>query len=491
MKTMFLALMMSASAFAATQPATVPTTPTATDKVNFEVYTPFSDAVNIAYSLQVLQLEQFKPELFTVTPYFAANKDQTFQENTFWRTAYVAKYERTKLAQWLQCVYFDPETHTCASVVGIDMKPMKKKEKELRKETLANLQKLQDMKSVQRGEIFINGMRYQGPLAWGQLLNEVNTLLPKDKQIANLGKYETTQLWVVGTDNGFGKRDIALEREFFRWIPNLSVQVVAPESKQAMQLLKDAEINAIPAYIFDKSSARNSAIIKLIAAERVTKTKTGYSKFDMKSGTTEIKLAGQETPNTLDLWVMSQCPYGVKAETAFINATAQKLVKEGVKVNLRYIASEQKVNGKTEWKALHGQPELDENIRQIVIQKLWPDKLWKYLEIRNADYNSEDWKPAATQAGVDPVQVEKNLPMGKKLMAKDIADGKALGISGSPSYLWQNRYVLNEPEQYKATIGYVPTEVKATETTPTDKRKPTNDPASKPQATAPADGKCG
>jgi len=305
-------------------------------------------------------------------------------------------------------------------------------------------------------------------------------------------RYEDTTLYAVGNETGFGKRDLALEHEFYRWVPYLKIEVISPDSKKGAQLLKDAESKSIPAYVFEKAHKNNVAVQKLTQAGRATIKKSGYALFDLKSGGTEVKVGTNETPNTLDLWVMSQCPFGVRAENKMLTAQAKQLLAQGTKINLRYIIGEGKnpTTKKTEWKSLHGDQELQEDIRQIAIQKTWPDKLWKYIEARNADVHSEDWQSAAKTAGLDPAQVEAKMELGRKLAAQDIKDAAALQVGGSPTYLWQNKYVLNTPEEYKTALGFDPSTLEETKAAQPAAAPGAKAPASKPAA-PPADGKCG
>lgn len=485
MKTILIALLLGANSFGA-----IPAP--SNEKIHFEIFTPNSSLVSVAQPLQVLNLEQARPELYEVTVRYFTDKAEKFSDNTFWRTAYVAKFSREKLTSWLQCVYFDPESHTCASLLGINLKPLKSKENELRAELVANYELALEKKSL-KGDLYVNGNRYEGPMAYGQLLNEVNPLLPKANQLVGLGKYETTKMYVIGNDKGLGKRDIALEREFFKWVPNLRLEALSPDSSGGKAILKEVGAVGLPTYVFDKDSKNNVSVQKLAVAGRIKIKNAGYGIFDLKSGTTEVRLGTKEIPNQLDLWVMSQCPYGVKAENAFLAAKAQSLVIDNVKVNVRFIVREQKVDGKNQWASLHGDPELQEDIRQAAIQKTWPDKFWKYVEARNAAYKTTDWQSAATTAGLNPSDIESKMALGKKLIAEDMKAGVQLAIASSPTYLWQNRYVLNTAEEMIPTVGYNPeamkTPAKAT-SVPGDKREPTATP--KPEtASAPAGGKCG
>lgn len=494
MKLVLLSLFVAGSAFAAT-PTTTTTTPTtmpvatapapsADGKVHFTMWvTPDQ----ITAPLQLVNLEKTHPELFDVEVNYVLDANSPITPTTLWKTAYVNKYERARLAEWLQCLVYDTEAHTCATLLNINFKPLNSKEKELKALAKANWTKATELGARTVVGTWVNGTRYDLPLAYGQLLNEVNPLLPKDKQLVGMTKYETTKMYAIGNETGFGTYDTALEKEFKRWIPNLQIEKVPANTKRAAELLTKAELPYVPAYVFDKASVRNSAVQRLTTAGRAKIMPSGFGYFDFKGQTTELRFIGEEKPNTLDLWVMSQCPYGVKAEKAYQAAVNQKLANPNMKVNLRYIVSQ---DPKTKaLRSLHGEEELQEDIRQLAIQKTWPEMFWKYLEARNVDLKA-DWKTVATTAGLNPTEVEAKMPVGKKLLAQDIKEGAALKVSGSPTYLWQNRIILNNPEEFTTTIGYNPTTVQVPAAPTTTTRQPGSKPAPA-QAAAAGDGKCG
>ena len=79
---------------------------------------------------------------------------------------------------------------------------------------------------------------------------------------------------------------------------------------------------------------------------------------------------------TLELFVMSYCPYGVQAEEKLI-----PIVKEfGDKIDfkLQFIAQEKEepsAQDITPFTSLHGYPEVAENIRQLLIAREYPDRV--------------------------------------------------------------------------------------------------------------------
>jgi len=113
-----------------------------------------------------------------------------------------------------------------------------------------------------------------------------------------------------------------------------------------------------------------------------------------KDQTTESVLSAQEvsTPDTaqtplstvsnktkkpvVELFVMSHCPYGTQMEKAIIPAL--KTLGDSVDFQLKFVNY-----------AMHGKPELDEQLSEFCIQKEQPDKLISYLECFLEDGDSQ------------------------------------------------------------------------------------------------------
>jgi|FLOH01.1.fsa_nt_gi hypothetical protein len=84
----------------------------------------------------------------------------------------------------------------------------------------------------------------------------------------------------------------------------------------------------------------------------------------------------------LDMYVMSQCPYGAQAETEAIKAV--KRFGDDIDYNIHYIVRSQGDS----FSSLHGQAEVDENIRQLCIKENYPEKYLDYLLCFNQNYQA-------------------------------------------------------------------------------------------------------
>ena len=63
-------------------------------------------------------------------------------------------------------------------------------------------------------------------------------------------------------------------------------------------------------------------------------------------------------------------------------------------------------DGKVQFTSLHGQTEVDENVRQICARDLFPGKWLDYVLERNKNVKGAEWQPSAEKAGLDAKAVD-------------------------------------------------------------------------------------
>jgi len=165
----------------------------------------------------------------------------------------------------------------------------------------------------------------------------------------------------------------------------------------------------------------------------------GNGKIDCDDPGCKVDLACRpEKKGTLEVFVMSKCPYGILA----LNAMKEVLAAFDKKMDFRmHFLVDIGENGSID--SMHGSAEVDEDLRQVcAIAKYGKDNRWlDYVWCRNQAPESPDWKACAK----DPIKatvIEKCATgsEGKKLLAKDAAIGQELGVSASPSWLVNNRH---------------------------------------------------
>lgn len=152
---------------------------------------------------------------------------------------------------------------------------------------------------------------------------------------------------------------------------------------------------------------------------------------------------------SVELFVMAFCPYGVQAEAAM--KPVVDLLGARADFTLRYIAT---VSGDTadQVSSLHGLPEAKEDLRQLCVNKYYPQKLWPYLMdinalcypvYKNATQLSSCQLNVTTALGMDNAKIETcaSGSEGTTLLRADGTITKSLGVAGSPTlYLNGQRY---------------------------------------------------
>lgn len=177
----------------------------------------------------------------------------------------------------------------------------------------------------------------------------------------------------------------------------------------------------------------------------------------------------EETPKTdkptVDLFVMSFCPYGVQAENSM--KPVVDLLGSKADIRVRFIAN---VQGDTVDKvqSLHGITEAQEDLRQLCIMKYYNQTTyWKYLMDINTNcygkINTRDpaaldtcWKNVATKTGIDIAKIQtcSNSTDGLNLLKADEQLVDKYGVSGSPTLIINGmRYSgARTPEAFKQAI---------------------------------------
>lgn len=170
-------------------------------------------------------------------------------------------------------------------------------------------------------------------------------------------------------------------------------------------------------------------------------------------------------PVRLELFVMSLCPYGMEAERVLVPLAEQW--REWVDLRIYYIADEADAaprsgaakgqatpgsaptragcsgrstsTGTGPFRSLHGQAEIDEGRRQLVLRADHPEAYRPYLVCRARQGPTGRWQACATVVAVDTLELERQAagPRGEALFRANIRRANELGVHLSPT-LWVN-----------------------------------------------------
>lgn len=155
----------------------------------------------------------------------------------------------------------------------------------------------------------------------------------------------------------------------------------------------------------------------------------------------EKMICREAKPKQLDLFVMSQCPYGAKALIAANDAL--QTFGSDMDLTVHFIGTEE--GGQLS--SMHGPAEVEEDLHEICVQAHYPKpaQFMKYMACISKDYAKVDWKSCAKEANVDPKVIEtcSKGDEGKKLLGASFALAASLDITGSPTFLVNNKRTFN------------------------------------------------
>lgn len=169
-------------------------------------------------------------------------------------------------------------------------------------------------------------------------------------------------------------------------------------------------------------------------------------KAQMDASLPPTQLQQSDKPS-MEVFVMSYCPYGIDMENAVI--PVQELLGAKANITIKFVNY-----------AMHGAKEIQENARQYCIQKNTPDKFWSYLKCFNGNKNSS---ACILSNGINETNVnicinETYTTYGIKVDNTSFlihdAECKKYGVRGSPTVVI-NGVVVNvvrSPEGVKKTL---------------------------------------
>jgi hypothetical protein len=247
---------------------------------------------------------------------------------------------------------------------------------------------------------------------------------------------------------------------------NFTLERIDSNSAQGQELISSLAITSVPAVLLSSNFVNNSAY-------------SDFSNYLVKDddyyilriqGVKDLTREESSTP-TVDLFVMSKCPYGIPAQANMINL---KKAVPGFDLNIHYIVDVQTKAqydaicadaqaaqyyglscNDTEWEqlspgsqcelksnnnyycSLHGPEELNIDIVQICAMNISDN--WGEFILEHIASNFND-SLAANASGIDYNELMScaNSSMGLDLLDANIAMSNELSIGTSPSYVFDN-----------------------------------------------------
>lgn len=317
-------------------------------------------------------------------------------------------------------------------------------------------------KKINGMSVFINSNPYSGSVRITDVMESVNNYLSGDKKI-NLYKNEMASIKgpkfkIVYDDVTKDWVDQNITDTFKRLFSSLDVEKI--ELSKLSEKEKE-KLKMLPAYMIEKTSEVKEMLSGAIEQNAFDNLENYYVYYNQNSKV--LMLNKKSEKKKLEMFVMSQCPFGVMAENSVINAVENSKISKDVKLEIHYIGDVFKdPDGNMKFHSLHGDEEWKENARQILIKKIYPEKYFAYLKERNKNYSSPEWKEAAKKAGVNPEVVEKRFDEAKELLAEDFKYVNSLNINVSPTFIVDGNILVVGLSQLKSFEDYKDIELSQT-----------------------------
>jgi hypothetical protein len=193
-----------------------------------------------------------------------------------------------------------------------------------------------------------------------------------------------------------------------------------------------------------KLQITGSKLAELRASKGEAVIAHGYVKVQ---GQIEVIRFAEKKENTLELFVMSQCPFGKNAEVSLINYLQNRSGKNQPRLDVRYIFYTNEQNGKKTFASLHGEEEIMENLVQMVIRDKYPQFFHRYL-LKRADDHCP-WEKTAKAIGVkddaikairQTLATEREAYIQKEYNYVVETYGQ---VEASPTYIWEGERVAD------------------------------------------------
>ncbi|MBI4739745.1 GILT family protein [Candidatus Woesearchaeota archaeon] len=133
----------------------------------------------------------------------------------------------------------------------------------------------------------------------------------------------------------------------------------------------------------------------------------------------------------LDLYVMSQCPYGIQVENAL--EPVLKDLGSAVNLDVQFIGA----GSADDLRSMHGEGEIFGDIAQLCAKKYSPDNYFDFILCQNKDSLGipGSWENCAekTNSGVEKIRTCFEGDEGKQLAAESFAKSASMEVQGSPT----------------------------------------------------------
>ncbi len=208
--------------------------------------------------------------------------------------------------------------------------------------------------------------------------------------------------------------------------PGLTVSSLNYNEGKAKRLVKDLKISFLPAYILGKEAENEKGFFGL--KDKFEKKGDYFVAKEDFAGMAYL-LNREKQAGKIDLFI-----------SLYHKAAAELLTNiRSYNPAVHFLA----IKNKEGFEAAAGQPEVEECLRSLCLQKYYPEKFWDYITCRAKNIKSSWWEECAV--GVDTAKI-KSCATGTEgvfLLEENTALNNQLKVMFGPTYLMDNQQIFS------------------------------------------------
>lgn len=204
-------------------------------------------------------------------------------------------------------------------------------------------------------------------------------------------------------------------------------------SPKAKEYIEKFDIEFLPFVVYDNTIAASNIFFHMVRSNMIEKNNGYYiiPKKQLRIG--EVMLINRErAPNSLWIYGMGFCPYSRSAAVDIVDFIRQNELD--IKLKFKYLIRYSEFG----LSSPHGPEEIRENVRQIIIQKYYPDKFFDYLTLTQKKKPEEALKELAILAA----DIDSKKQEAVNILKAEYEEAEALGIRESPTFLLENVFLI-------------------------------------------------
>lgn len=213
-----------------------------------------------------------------------------------------------------------------------------------------------------------------------------------------------------------------LEKRF----PGLTVShIYYPNSAKAAQLVGELAIKSLPAYLFAKDIDKEYGF-KMLKAD--LEPKGQYYLLSSRLSGISYFLDRPRIKGQIDVFLSLYDP----------NAADILANVKDFKPRVHFLPLASSRLDKTK-----GDPEAEEYLRSVCVERLYPGKFWDYIICRATRFNSSWWEDCIGPAAAERIKACARSQEGKALLENNLSLGRSLQISSGPVYFVNNQEIYS------------------------------------------------